>query len=491
MTNTFNKTWLILALLVNGAAIMVLEILGTRIIAPYYGTTLYVWTALIVITLLALALGYYFGGRLADRKPNWKIFYSLFFIVCILFLLIPLVDTFFLELTSNLGIMWGPLVTALLLFFLPLVVMGMVAPIAVRLRTKAVEQVGRTVGNLYAISTAGSIVGALAVAYCLIPNFKISVILFGSAGVLFLVSVIWFIFNKKGAIATISVLLVGVLLVIIQPTEKAEANILEQQKSFYANITVEILSTDLICLTVNSIPQSCFNPDADELGFPYTKLMVRGLEQIEDPQKVLVIGDGGGLISREILKNYPDIMIDAVDIDEKIFELGKKYLYFEDSPHINKIVADGRNFLRNSGGDYDAIFIDAFNGSTPVLHLYVKEMFELAKEKMAPDGVLALNIFGFNRGEGSEVLTSIYKTLGSVFDDVYVSPIGDANDEERDFYSYVPFASARKLDRIGRVFEPEVTASTSIITDDYNPLEYFSLPGSEELINWYVFGIDD
>jgi len=491
MTKSFNKTWLIVTLLVNGAAIMVLEILGTRIIAPYFGTTLYVWTALIVITLLALAVGYYIGGRLADKKTSWKIFYSLFFIVSILFLVIPLIDGFVLDITGNLGIMWGPLVAAFLLFFLPLGILGMVTPFAVRLRTKSVENVGKRVGNFYAISTAGSIVGALVVAYCLIPNFKISTIIFGSAVVLFLVSAIWFIANKKGTIATISVLLIGVILVILQPVEKAEANILEQQQSFYANITAEILSTDLICLTVNSIPQSCFNPDTNELGFPYTKLMVRGLEQIEDPQKVLVIGDGGGLISREILKNYPGIMIDAVDIDEKIFELGKKYLYFEDSPQINKIVADGRNFLRNSGGNYDAIFIDAFNGSTPVLHLYVKEMFELAKEKMAPDGVLALNIFGFNRGEGSEVLTSIYKTLGSVFDDVYVSPIGDANDEERYFYSYVPFASASELDRIGRVFEPEVTASTSIITDDYNPLEYFSLPGSEELINWYVFGIDE
>ncbi len=469
---------------------MVLEILGTRIIAPFFGTTLYVWTALIVVTLAALALGYYFGGRLADKKPVWKIFYSLFFIVSILFLLIPLVDTFFLKMTSSLGIMWGPLVAALLLFFLPLGVLGMVTPFAVRLRAHAVEQVGRTVGNLYAISTSGSIAGALVVAYCLIPNFKISVILFGSAGVLFLLSAIWFLANKKGTIATVSVLLIGVVLVLAQPAEKAEANVLEQQQSFYGDITVEIISTDLTCIIVNNIPQSCYNPDMDGSAFPYTRLMVRGLEQIDDPQKVLIIGDGGGLISREILKTY-EVEIDAVDIDEKIFELGKKYLLFEDTLQVNKIVADGRKFLQDSAGGYDAILIDAFNGSTPVMHLYVKEMFELAKEKMAPDGVLALNIFGFNRGEGSEVLASIYKTLGSVFDDVYVSPAGNANSEDRGFYNYVPFASNSKLERIGRVFEPEVADTTPIITDNYNPLEYYSLPASEELINWYVLGIDE
>lgn len=491
MIHSFKKTWVLVALLINGASIMLLEILGTRIIAPYFGTTLYVWTALIVVTLLALAVGYYLGGRLADRKQSWEIFYSLFFIVSILFLFIPLVDTSVLKMTSAVGIMWGPLVASFFLFFLPLLILGMVTPFVVRLRATSIDTIGRHVGNFYAISTTGSIVGALAVAYWLIPNFKISTILFAGAAVLFLMSAAWFVINKKNVIPTMSVFLVGVMLVIVSPVDTVDAEVLEYRQSFYSDITAEILSTDLICLTVNSIPQSCFNPDADGSAFPYTKLIVRGLEQIEDPKKVLVIGDGGGLISREILENYQNIIIDAVDIDQNIFELGKKYLYFEDSPQIHKTVADGRNFLRNSDGNYDAIFIDAFTGSTPVLHLYVKEMFELAKEKMTADGVLALNIFGFNKGEGSEVVAGIYLTLNSVFGDVYVSPTGNASDGERGFYNYVPFASASTLDRIGRIFEPEVTDTTPIITDDYNPLDYYSLPASEELISYYVFGLTD
>jgi len=403
-----------------------------------------------------LALGYFIGGKLVDKKPDWKIFYSLFFIVSILFLVITLIDGFILDITSNLGIMWGPLVAALLLFFLPLGVLGMVTPFAVRLRTKSVENVGKRVGNFYAISTSGSIIGALAVAYYLIPNFKISVILVGSAAVLFLVSAAWFIFNKKGTIATISVLLIGGLLVVIQPAEKADANVLEQQQSFYGDIEVEIISTDLTCIMVNSIPQSCFNPDLDGSAASYTKLMVRALEQIDNPQKVLVVGDGGGLISREILKKYNDIEIDAVDIDGKIFELGEKYLHFEDSLQVNKIVADGRKFLQDSAGDYDAILIDAFTDSSPVLHLYTEEMFGLAKEKMIPEGVLVLNSFGFDKGEGTEVTKSLLKT------------------------------SDQELERLGRVFEPEVTDDIPVITDNFNPLELYSLAGSEELISTYA-----
>lgn len=490
MSKTFDKIWLILALICNGAAIMVIEILGTRIVAPYFGTTLYVWTALIVVTLLVLAVGYFLGGRLADKRPDWKIFYSLFFIAGIVFLLVPLVDSAILDSMSGLGIMWGPLVAALLLFFLPLGVLGMITPFAVRLQTKDVNVVGKTVGNFYALSTSGSIIGALVVAYILIPNVTISTIIYGSAIKLFLVGMLWFVIHRKGAIPIVTVLVIGVAAMLLQPAEKAGANVLEEVKSFYGDIKVETRSTDLTCITVNSIPQSCFNPDTDGSTWGYTALMTRGLEQVEDPTKVLVIGDGGGLISREILKKY-DVEIDAVDVVAKMFELGKKYLHFEDSSNVNKIVADGRKFLYDSAGGYDSILIDAFMDSTPVLHLYSKEMFELAGEKMTANGVLAINLYGYNNGEGTETVASVYRTLVSVFDDVYVSPAGNAEQEQRVLYNFVLFASNSKLDRIGRVFEPEITDSTPIITDNYNPLEYYSLPASEELIKYFVFGLDE
>lgn len=469
---------------------MVLEILGTRIIAPYFGTTLYVWTALIVITLLALALGYFFGGRLADKKPVWKIFYSLFFIVSILFLLIPLVDGFILDITSSLGIMWGPLVAALLLFFLPLSMLGMITPFAVRLRTKVVENVGKRVGNFYAISTVGSIVGALAVAYCLIPNFKISVILYGSAGVLFLVSAIWFIFNKKGTIATISVLLVGILLVIMQPAEKAEANVLEHVQSFYGDITVEIISTDLTCILVNNIPEICYNPDIDGSAMPYTKVMATGLDRIDNPEKVLIIGDGGGLTVHEILKKYSP-SIDVVDIDKHIFELGKKYLGFIDRSNVEKIVADGRSYLHQSDTTYDAILIDLLLGSSLVPNFYSQESFQLAQSKLNKGGILVVNSYGFNRGEGFEIIQAIKKTLDSVFPYVAVNSTSNIETEDRFQLNYIFFVSDSELPELGRIVNIDIPENTSLITDDFNQVEYFSLPISEEFINYYVFGSDE
>jgi len=485
MTNSFNKTWLIITLLVNGAAIIVLEILGTRIIAPYFGTTLYVWTALIVVTLAALALGYFIGGKLADKRPDWKVFFSLFFIACILFLIIPLIDGFILNITSNLGIMWGPLVAALLLFFLPLSVLGMVTPFAVRLRTKSVENVGKRVGNFYAISTVGSIVGALVVAYCLIPNFKISVILFGSAGVLFLVSAIWFVTNKKGIIPTISVLLVGFLLVMVQPAEKADADILAQQQSFYGDVQVKMISSDLTCIVVNNVPQSCYNPGLDGSASAYIKIITSVVDMLENPKKVLIIGDGGGLITYEILKNH-EVSITAVDIDQNIFEFGKEYLGFVDQPQVKKIVADGRAFLQNSTDRYDAILMDVISGTGSVPHLYTREMFELAQSKLQPDGILVVNSFGFTKGNGIEIIRSIEKTMADVFSDVAVASSCNIEEEEQKFCNFIFFAADTDLPQISRTVELEISGNIKIITDDHNSVEYLSIPIAEELLKMYA-----
>lgn len=464
---------------------MVLEILGTRIIAPYFGTTLYVWTALIVITMLALALGYYFGGRLADKKPVWKIFYSLFFIASIFFLLIPLIDEFILKLIGNLGIMWGPLVSALLLFFLPLGCLGMVTPFAVRLRIQSVENVGKRVGNFYAISTTGSIVGALAVAYLLIPNFNISIVLFGSAAVLFLTSAIWFIANKKGTIATISVLLIGVILVILQPVEKAEANILEQQQSFYGDVQVKMISSDLTCIVVNNVPQSCYNPGLDSSASAYIKIITSVMDIHENPHQVLIIGDGGGLITYEILKGYK-VSITAVDIDKNIFEFGKEYLGFTDQPNVKKIIADGRAFLQNSTIMYDAILMDVISGTGSVPHLYTREMFALAQSKLQPDGILVVNSFGFTKGSGTEIIKSIKKTMADVFSDVAVAATCNMDSEERRFCNFIFFAADNDLPQISRAVELEISDDTVLITDDHNSVEYLSIPIAEELIKMYT-----
>jgi len=464
---------------------MVLEILGTRIIAPYFGTTLYVWTALIVVTLAALALGYFIGGKLADKRPDWKIFFSLFLIASILFLIIPLIDGAILDMTSNLGIMWGPLVAALLLFFLPLGILGMITPFAVRLRTKAVENVGKRVGNFYAISTVGSIVGALLVAYCLIPNFKISSILFGSAAVLFLVGAIWFFINKKGTIPTILVLLVGFLLVIIQPVEQADADVLEQQQSFYGDVQVKMISGDLTCIVVNNVPQSCYNPGLDGSAAAYIKIITSAMDMLEDPHHVLIIGDGGGLITYEILKNY-DGSISVVDIDENIFNFGEEHLGFTDQPQVNKIVADGRAFLQNSTDRYDAILMDVISGTGTVSHLYTREMFELVQSKLRPDGILVVNSFGFTKGSGIEIIKSIKKTMANVFSDVAVASTCNIDEEEQKFCNFIFFAADNDLPQISRAVEIEISDDTMPITDDLNNVEQLAIPIAERLLEMFA-----
>lgn len=175
----------------TGAVILVIEILGTRILAPFYGSTIFVWSSLITITLLSLALGYYFGGKLADKKPNTKTLYWIIFIAGAAILLIPQYNKWILLQTNRFGLKYGPLLAAFFLFAPPLFLLGTVSPFVVRIKTPTLDHLGAIAGNLYAISTFGSLVGGLLAGFYLVPNFSVSSIINSLAFILFCLFLIW------------------------------------------------------------------------------------------------------------------------------------------------------------------------------------------------------------------------------------------------------------------------------------------------------------
>ncbi len=174
------KSWFFyLTVFVTGGVILVIEILGTRILAPFYGSTIFVWSSLISVTLGFLALGYFFGGKLADKKPDINLLYWIILVAALFILIIPKIDKFILLKTDFLGIRWGPLFAAFFLFSIPLLLLGTVSPFALRVKTKTVGDVGKAAGNLYAISTLGSLAGGLLAGFYLVPNFPVnSIIIF-------------------------------------------------------------------------------------------------------------------------------------------------------------------------------------------------------------------------------------------------------------------------------------------------------------------------
>ena len=177
---------------------MMIEILGTRIISPYFGVSLYVWTSLITVTLIALAVGYWWGGYIADKKRTAGFLYFLIFLAGIFLLFVPPLKNTFLVLSSHLGLRFGSLAGSFLLFFLPLFLLGAVTPYLVKLYASDLSTIGKVVGYLYAISTAGSFVGTILTGFLFIPHFKNeSILLFVSSALIVLSLVYWLFFQGK------------------------------------------------------------------------------------------------------------------------------------------------------------------------------------------------------------------------------------------------------------------------------------------------------
>lgn len=180
-----------------GATILIIEIVGTRLFAPFYGSTIYVWSSLITVTLAALSLGYFFGGKLVDKSPNINHIFNLVFIAGILILFIPLYDSWVLLRTDIFGIKFGPLIASFILFTPALFVLGMISPYAVKIKTRSLDLLGSTAGNLYALSTLGALVGGIVAGFYLVPNFAYQSIILGLGILLIINFFIWQILRVK------------------------------------------------------------------------------------------------------------------------------------------------------------------------------------------------------------------------------------------------------------------------------------------------------
>lgn len=177
---------------ISGCALLGLELVASRILAPFFGNSIYVWGALISVFLLALSLGYYLGGIIADRLPSFNslgriIMVTAFFICLIPFLAHPLSYGI---LTIGCDLRLAVLLASLGLFLVPSVLMGMVSPYVIKLSATRLERIGKTAGNVYAVSTIGSITGAILVAFFLVPLMGSRNIVFLLAGMLVLAAVL-------------------------------------------------------------------------------------------------------------------------------------------------------------------------------------------------------------------------------------------------------------------------------------------------------------
>lgn len=392
---------------------MILEMCGSRMLAPYIGTSIVVWTSLIGVILGSLSIGYYLGGRVADKKDASSTLSRVLFLSAVFLLILYFLRASFLTLLSYvpLSIELRALVYPLVLFSIPSVLLGMVSPIAVRLRMQALSSAGGVIGNLYAVSTIGSIVGTFLAGFILIAHFSISQIIIGMAIALFLLSsVVGSASNKIKFIVIIMLVLVSIVSYkVIKPPK----NVWETQYSHTEVLTVG----DMKVLKIDNKWHSAMFLNRADLAFGYTKYYLLGKGLNPGAQKFLMIGGGGFTVASNFIKRYPDIKVDVVEIDPLLSEIAQKEFGLEKNARLTIFNEDGRTFInRQEGvGRYDVLLMDAFSSFSIPFQLTTIESVTKMKSLLTPQGIIITNLFSAVKGERAEFLFAEVATYKKVF----------------------------------------------------------------------------
>lgn len=415
--------YIYLAVLVGGAAVLAVELLGTRIIAPFYGASLYLWSAQISVALAALSVGYAIGGRWADRGPKLERFASVIGLAGVWIALIPVMRTPALAISESAGLRTAVLITSAVLFFPPLTLLGMVSPYAIRLKAASLDEVGRTAGNLYSVSTVASVIAAIATGFFLIPNIGVTRLLLLIGMKLVATSVLGLVIGRKVRAVALSAVMIVVLTAsfVLAPDLKArpEIGLIDVRQSAYGEIrVVEVDGTRFMVLDGGI--HTIIDPSTWDSHFQYVNVLELAKGLYREPGEMLLVGLGGGSVAKSFRRD--GWKVDAVEIDPEVIEVA--YDHFGLFPaEANVYAMDARQYLISHDKKYALIVMDAFGSSSIPFHLVTKESFELARSRMTDDGILAMNIEAV--GWHDDIVKALSATLAEEFDHVTILPIAE------------------------------------------------------------------
>lgn len=471
------------ALFIAGAAVMILQIVGTRIIGPHFGAGLSVWTALITVTLVALAAGYFLGGILADRYPVPRGFAGVMLAAAAAIALVPVLRAPVIDLGWSLGIRGGALLAATILFLPALLLLGMASPYCIRLEARGVSDAGRSAGRLYAISTAGSVVGAVLAGYVLVPMLRIPVLLAGLSAVLAVAAVVAAVPGIDARILAGAVVVAVIALLVVSRSPRPEGLI--AMRSFEGTDLRVVADGDQRYLMMDQAIQSAI----DAAGRPCDKyayfLASRILLARPDAKRVAVIGvGGGGLLNLFAEKG---LHVEGVDLSPEVIDLAREFMRL-DLPASQLHAADGRVWLREHAGEFDVIVLDAFAGDRIAAPLVSREGLAVAKAALAKGGLLAVNTWGIDLAAGrpNETGAAIRTTLESVFPHVLAVPAAgnllffaadDPLAARRDAVELAAFDGPRTFAWLD--VPPTEWPAGQVLTDDWNPVDVMDVSDRE------------
>lgn len=420
------KFFLIILVFISGMTSLALEMCASRLLAAYFGTSLFIWANLIGLILVYLTVGYFIGGRLADRYPSEQVLCTITAMAALSISILPFISQVILtwSITGleqvSVSIFFSSLLGTILLFAVPVTLLGLVSPFAIRLVTKEVGRSGKTSGSLYAMSTLGSILGAFLPVLWLIPAFGVrrTLLIFG---VILFAASLWGLRSRWRPAFS----LVLIALVLPLGPLKNIPDLIYEQESLYNYIQVTQLpdGTRELILNEGQAIHSIYypNPKTVFTGWYWDYFLAAPYFNAGfTPQKlhrVAIIGLAAGTIAHQFTKVYGQVSIDGVEIDPSIVDVGRKYFAMNE-PNLHVHIQDGRTYLETTQAQYDVVAIDAFQQPYIPFQLTTREFFSTIRSHLSSTGVVALNTA--HTTHDYRLVQAFVNTMSKVFPSVYV-----------------------------------------------------------------------
>jgi spermidine synthase len=422
---------LLVLVFVAGASSLGAEIAAARLLAPYFGASTIIWANTIGVVLVALSIGYWLGGRFADRHPRERELRLTVLGAAILLAVVPLVAHPFLSVAVNAldsvdaGAFIGSLLGVLALVALPVLLLGAVSPWALRLTVPSVEQAGAVAGRLYALSTGGSLVGVFLAALVLVPLVGTQRTFIGFAAALALAAAGTGLPRR----ALIAPLALTALLAVppgtTKPAGKDERVLYERETPYQYLRVVQERGERRLELNEGLAIHSLYRPAsvlADGYWDGYSVLPFARLDK--PPARMAMLGNAGGTVARAYGRFFPQTRIDGVEIDAAVSDAGRRFLDMG-NPRLRVVGEDARPFLRRTGTRYELIGIDAYRQPYIPFYLTTREFFDLVRERLTEDGAVVINVGHPKGDDGLE--RALSSTLAAVFPHVARYPIEPTN----------------------------------------------------------------
>ena len=485
-----------LSLLVFGAGTgtLAMEISASRLLAPYFGSSTIVWANLIGLVLLALSLGYWVGGKVADRRPSPRLLGQLVVASGLIVAAIPFITDPILDVASegldelSAGAVIGSFFATLLLFAPPVFLLGMVSPFAVRLAVDDVATAGQTAGRLYALSTAGSLLGTFLPALVTIPLIGTQRTMLASAVVL--VASGSLLLGRRWLVLVAAVV---VLLAIPPGAIRGGEGLVFEDESRYQFVRVtENDGVRRLYLNEGVAVHSVWRADAVLTGGVWDTFLTVPLLLEREPVRAAILGNAGGTVARAFGTFYPATDVDGVEIDPVVTDVAFRWFGLGDNRRVHAYDEDARPFLRRTDERYDLIYVDAYHQPYVPFYLATKEFFELVRSRLRPGGLVALNVATVPGDR--QLVEELSGTLATVVPDVRIWPALEFNTlvigltASTDAVRRAPDVRLDELAALMRsqLSEP-VRPSSDPWTDDHAPVEWVT---DQMIIQYAVEGGD-